>query len=172
MSSQTSQKWTDVFVSGDFEQFCGENRGGSRGDEFYDIFPELELEAKTFALGPCVRKSADFTALDLVVFVDQKYYEVTDTIKDNNANLVRSQQSCRLNLHRWGARFESNSQRPYFEGHERVDVVQDRQSFIQYFIDRKDHYYTIPDDEKPLWKMPKQNPPCVLLYKGGVLCKN
>ncbi|CAF1555869.1 unnamed protein product, partial [Rotaria sp. Silwood1] len=50
------------------------------------------------------------------------------------------------------ARFESNSQRPYFEGHERSDVVQHRKNFVQYFLTRKDSYYLITEGEQPKWK--------------------
>ncbi|CAF4611392.1 unnamed protein product [Rotaria sp. Silwood2] len=76
---------------------------------------ELELEAKLFAIERCRNKSADFTAWDLANFVDQKYYEITNTTKDRKANFVRFIQSWRLDLRRWWFRFGSNSKRPYFE---------------------------------------------------------
>ncbi|CAF1138491.1 unnamed protein product, partial [Didymodactylos carnosus] len=37
-------------------------------------------------------------------------------------NLIRSIESCRLDIRRWGERHEANSNRPYFEGHERADI--------------------------------------------------
>lgn len=74
LSSQTCQKWTDIFISGDFDQFCTDNRGGKRIEGFYEEFPELELEAKLFAIERCRNKSADFSAWDLANFVDEKYY--------------------------------------------------------------------------------------------------
>ncbi|CAF3159565.1 unnamed protein product, partial [Rotaria sp. Silwood2] len=73
------------------------------------------LEAKLFAIERCRNKSADFTAWDLANFVDQKYYEITNTTKDRKANFVRFIQSWRLDLRRWWFRFGSNSKRPYFE---------------------------------------------------------
>ncbi|CAF2979804.1 unnamed protein product, partial [Rotaria sp. Silwood2] len=85
LSSQTCQNWTDIFISGDFDQFFTDNRGGKRIENFYEGFPELELEAKLFAIERCRNKSADFTAWDLANFVDQKYYEITNTTKDKNA---------------------------------------------------------------------------------------
>jgi hypothetical protein len=75
---------------------------------------------------------------------------LTNITKDKNVNLIRSVQSCRLDLRRCGARFDSNSKRPYVEGHERTDVVHDRQNFVKYFLDRKDHYYTVYEGENPL----------------------
>ena len=100
LSSQTCQNWTDIFISGDFDQFCTDNRGGKRIETFYEGFPELELEAKLFAIERCGNKSADFTAWDLANFVDPKYYEIINSTKDKNANFVRSIQLCRLDLRR------------------------------------------------------------------------
>ncbi|CAF5128939.1 unnamed protein product, partial [Rotaria sp. Silwood1] len=44
------------------------------------------------------------------------------------------------------AKFDANSQRPYFEGHERDDV------------------YTITDGETPMWNVPTRNPHRILLF--------
>ena len=85
---------------------------------------------------------------DLAKFVDDKHYELTKTTK-SNAELIRSETSCRLDLRRWGPKFEKNTQRPYFEAHERSDVVEHRKQFISYFLKRKDNYYTIQDDDTP-----------------------
>jgi len=49
----------------------------------------------------------------------------------------------RLDLKRWGYSFEKNSMRPYFEGHEREDVVQHRKNFVDFFIRQKDTFYTV-----------------------------
>lgn len=165
LRSRTCQKWVDVLSSGDFNEFCSENRGGKHTEEFYDLFPEIELEAKCFAIERCAKKSADFTSLDLAVFIDQKYYKLTNTIKDNSNKLIRSVKACRLDLRRWGARFDANSQRPYFEGHERTDVVLNREKFINYFLDRFDYYYTVSDGEIPSWNIPTKSLPSILICK-------
>ncbi|CAF3044042.1 unnamed protein product [Rotaria sp. Silwood2] len=121
------------------------------------MFPELATDAKLFAIESCSRKSADFTAIDLANFVDAKFYELTQISKLNDAP-VRSVESYRLDLRRWGAKFQPNTQRPYFEGHERQDVIAHRQEFISYFLHRKDLYYTITDGDQPVWKIPSHNP--------------
>ncbi|CAF1419810.1 unnamed protein product [Rotaria sordida] len=167
LSSRTCHKWVEIFISEDLDSFCGDNRGGKRTTEFYDVYPEIELAAKSYSIERCANKSADFTALDLAIFIDQNYYELTNTTKDKNTNLIRSVPSCRLDLRRWGARFDSNSKRSYFEGHERVDVVCERENFVKYFLDHKDQYYTVSDDENPLWKTPTQNPPSILILDNA-----
>ncbi|CAF1148224.1 unnamed protein product [Didymodactylos carnosus] len=58
----------------------------------------------------------------------------------------------------------SDSQRPYFEGHERDDVVKHRNEFIGYFLAHKDYYYTITDGEIPMWIIPIQNPHRILIF--------
>ncbi|CAF1519064.1 unnamed protein product [Adineta ricciae] len=139
LSSQTCQKWVDIFVSGDIDQFCADNRGGKHIETFYETFPELELSAKVFAVERCSSKSADFTVQDLASFIDEKPSPL-------------------------GFRFDSNSKRPYFEGHERPDIVSHREEFIKYFLEKKDHYYMISNDESPIWKMPTQSPASVLIF--------
>ncbi|CAF1516782.1 unnamed protein product [Rotaria sordida] len=164
-SSDTLTLWgREIGALSDLDLFCGDNRGGKRIAEFYDVYPEIELAAKSYSIERCANKSADFTALDLAIFIDQNYYELINTTKDKNTNLIRSVPSCRLDLRRWGARFDSNSKRPYFEGHERVDVVCERENFVKYFLDRTDQYNTVSDDENPLWKTSTQNPPSILIF--------
>ncbi|CAF4402376.1 unnamed protein product, partial [Didymodactylos carnosus] len=65
----------------------------------------------------------------------------------------KSERSCRLDLRRWRAKFEAHSQRPYFEGHERGDVVKHHNEFIGYFLAHKDYYYTITNGEIQVLKL-------------------
>lgn len=41
----------------------------------------------------------------------------------------------------WGAKWDSNKNRPYFEGHERDDVVAERKKFVEYLLSNKPLYY-------------------------------
>jgi hypothetical protein len=50
VTSETAHKWAGVFISGDFDELCNDNRGGKRGNEFFDCFPEIETSAKIFTL--------------------------------------------------------------------------------------------------------------------------
>jgi hypothetical protein len=129
------------------------------------MFPEIEADAKAFVVQGCSQKSGEFKALDLAHFIDETYYELTGIKKEIGDDLIRSERSCRLDLRRWGAKFESNSQRSYFEGHERDDVVKHRHEFIKYFLIHKDFYYTITDAETPMWNFPTQNPHRILICK-------
>jgi hypothetical protein len=165
MTAQTSHKWATVFVKGDYEEFSNELRGGKHTDSFYDTFPEIETDAKAFVVQACSKKSADFKAIDLAQFIDEKYYELTAIKKQSGDELIRSESSCRVDLRRWRAKFEANSQRPYFEGHERDDVVKHRKEFINYFLAHKDFYYTITDGDTPMWNIPTQNPHRILICK-------
>ena len=166
---RAAHQWAETFLSGAIETFYDDGRGRKHSESFYDIFPELETEAKAFAIESCSRKSADFTVVDLAKFVDMKFYELTQKVKVSDA-LVRSVESCRLDLRRWGAKFRQNSQRPYFDGHERSDVVAHRREFITHFLQRKDQYYTIADGDQPMWRTPSQKP-CVLICKYLISCK-
>jgi hypothetical protein len=126
LTTRTAHKWAVAFLSGDFDEFISEGRGGKHIPSFYDVFPDIELLAKGYSLERCAAKAADFDAFELAKFINEQFYILNDIQKDPDDPLIRSVKSCRLDLRRWGARFESNSKRPYFEGHERQDVVQHR----------------------------------------------
>jgi hypothetical protein len=132
LTAETARKWSDVFMNGCSNEFTSDDRGGKRGDSFYDIYPDIEADAIMFAIVQCNQKVASFTAFDLAQFIDKPYNEVNH-IHQIESDLVRSVKSCRLDLRRWGARFDLNSTRPYFEGHERPDAVAHHEEFIHHF---------------------------------------
>ncbi|CAF4774426.1 unnamed protein product, partial [Rotaria sp. Silwood2] len=136
-TAKTSHKWATVFIKGDYQEFSSDLRGGKQTDSFYDTFPEIEADARAFVVQACSQKSADFKAADLTQFIDAKYYELTEIKKQIGDDLIRSERSCRLDLRRWGAKFDANSQRPYFEWHERDDVVKHRNEFVNYFTTQR-----------------------------------
>ena len=68
-----------------------------------------------------------------------------------------------LDISRWGIFYGANGNSPYWEGHERLDVVQSRDNLIDYFISRSEHYYRITDDTEPKWINPTEKP-CVLFF--------
>lgn len=72
--------------------------------------------------------------------------------------MVRSERSCRLDLRRWGCKFDKNTGRPYWAGHEREDVVISREAFVKKLVTDKDSYYLITEGENPQWIIPKNNP--------------
>ena len=153
----TAQKWAEIFVTEDLETFIKHDRGGKQGDLFCDIYPELETAAKSFALEACGRKSADFKTSELAGFVDSEYYKLTNTEKLTD-KLIRSVEMCRLDLKRWGCKFEANTQRPYFEGHDRIDVLSYREKFLDYFLSKKSNYYLLGAGDQPLWCVPVKEP--------------
>ena len=70
-----------------------------------------------------------------------------DTFNQVEDKLIRSEESCRVDLKKSGAKWDKNKNRRYFEGHEREDVVANRKEFVDYFIEHKDKYYYAHKDE-------------------------
>ena len=103
-----------MFLHERFDKFVGDARSSKRSDSFYDVYPELEMEARAFRVLQCQQKTASFTAYDLAQFIDKRYHKIANTNKIDS-NPVRSVESCRLDLCKWGARFEKNTSRPYIE---------------------------------------------------------
>ncbi|CAF4443413.1 unnamed protein product, partial [Rotaria magnacalcarata] len=153
----------NILVNKDFDEFTIDERGGKRGDSFWDCYPDLELEAKQFVYQECSKTEATFTVETLARFIDQRFYELNN-LKKIDQQLVRSVESCRLDLRRFGVKFTANSSRPYFLGHEREDVVKHRQEFVKYFIEREQHFYTITNDAVPQWRIPTTAPTILLCH--------
>ncbi|CAF3320260.1 unnamed protein product [Rotaria socialis] len=122
MTNKTCHKWTNILVSKYFDEFTIEERGGKIGDSFWDCYPDLELEAKQFVFEECSKTEATFTVGTLAVFIDNRFSELNN-LKKVDQRLVRSVESCKLDLRQFGEKFTAYSSRPYFLGHEREDVV-------------------------------------------------
>ena len=67
---------------------------------FYDVFPDIDLSAKSYSIRRCAAKAADFDAFELAKFIDEQFYKLTNIKKDPNDSLVRSVKPCRLDLRR------------------------------------------------------------------------
>ena len=161
MSVQRCHEWTMTII--DEDDVCVILRDGRKGhkyNSFYEEYPDLEPIAKSYAIEKASQKSCNFTVKDLAIFIDKLFRETyADELDSSNFSsynkLIRSEESCRIDLIKWGAKFRKNSTRPYFEGHERADVVEHRKKFVEYFFDSKDHYF-YPDlhNSKLVWHIP------------------
>ena len=109
-------------MNGDFDVFENDWRSGKHNDGFYDLLLESTIQTKAFAVEASSCKSVDFTAINLAKYLDERFYEIIQISKINDS-LVRSAEHCHLDLRRWGIKFQSNSQHPYFEGHERERML-------------------------------------------------
>ena len=126
-----AHKWANLILNAnDANLILEDNRGCYNRCTLYDMFPGLEDDAKLYAQ-QCSRKESSFSFQELAKFITEKYKDYGGEIEDDE--LIRSEASCRIDLLKWGAVWDSNKKRPYFEGHERDDVVKHRQSFIDYF---------------------------------------
>jgi hypothetical protein len=84
-------------------------------------------------------------------------------IELKNGELIRSVSSCRYDLKRWGAKFSKNQKRPYFEGHERDDVVASRKIFVDFFLSIKSQVYQQTKSEPINWVDPSEDPPFIII---------
>lgn len=155
LSIKTTTFWVNQCSKGDFSGLQFDGRINGRHEEFYDIYPDIEIEARNYAIIKASEKSSAFTVYDLAVYITELYEKETG---ENLITLVRSESSCKRDLIRWGAYLGKNSNRPYFEGHERVDVVEHRERFVGYFASREHFYYQIESDQNDKEKCDWINP--------------
>ena len=157
ITARTAHGWSNILINGDFDEFISDKRGGKRSESFWDCYPEIELEAKYFVIEQCSRKKSSFNAEMLAMFIDCRFYEINKAVK-NDSEYVRSVESRRLDLRRFGAKFTATKNRPYFLGHERPDVIQGREKFMNYFVQHQKQFYSLSDDAKPDWRNPSEQP--------------
>lgn len=153
LNIQNCHEWVNTII--DEDDLCvilRETRGAYKRTLFYEFFPELEKDAKAFILSKCTSKESSFDAQALAKFVDERFREICPENDLSPDELVRSIESCRVDLLKWRARWDKNTNRPYFEGHERDDVVLERKNFIQKMHDAKDFYYYPIIDESGKYK--------------------
>ena len=79
-----------------------------------------------------------------------------------NVKLIRSEESCRNDLEKWGVKFNPISKSTYFEGNERIDIICYRNQFIEHFVSRASNYYLLTESDPPEWIPPSSNP-CILI---------
>ncbi|CAF0813934.1 unnamed protein product [Didymodactylos carnosus] len=103
-----------------------------------------------FAIEACARRAASFTVQELAEYIDFKYYELIGT-KKTNTGLIRSAESVRLDMRKWGINYSANGNRSYYTGHERPDVIEHRKKIIDYFLAREKMYYRLTEDDDPQW---------------------
>jgi hypothetical protein len=99
---ETAKKQIKYFIKFGYEQFTFDGRGGYQEDTFYDVFPYIEMEAKTFVASETSKIESTFKIADLAVFVSKLYYEQELGIEFDEGFYVRSETSSRYDLERWG----------------------------------------------------------------------
>ena len=82
LTSETAHKWASTFLLNDFDELIMEGRGGKHVSSFYDVFSDIE-------------------AFELARFIDDEFYRLTGIKKGSNDGLIRSVESCRLDLRKW-----------------------------------------------------------------------
>jgi len=135
-----AQTWANKILNADDANLILDDKRGSYNRcTLYDMYPGLEEDVKIYAIEKCSRKESSFSLQELAKFITGKYKEYGWEIEDDE--LIRSEATCRIDMLKWGAVWDRNKKRPYFEGHEREDVVKHRQNFIDYFLTNIESYY-------------------------------
>ena len=76
LTTKTTSKWANILLSGNFDEFISEGRGGKHIPSLYDVFPDIELSAKSYSIQRCAAKAADFDAFELAKFIDEQFYKL------------------------------------------------------------------------------------------------
>ncbi|CAF0827332.1 unnamed protein product [Brachionus calyciflorus] len=103
LSIRTCHSWVLTIIDEDDPcVILRDGRGCYKRKTFYENYPELEIEAKAFALNEASKKTCNFNAYFFAQFVDKTFREIysDDVIYfANDSNVfIRSVESCRADL--------------------------------------------------------------------------
>lgn len=85
---RTTHSWLKLIVENENDLhkiLTQDKRGKYKREEFYEIYPELENEAKLFSLSQSSKKECSFKAKDLCEFLTKRVQEITGKIINNQA---------------------------------------------------------------------------------------
>ena len=77
LSIQTCHSWLKTII--DEDDSCvilRDERGKYKRELFYELYPELELQAKTFAMENASQKKCSFIVKDLAIFINKQFYSL------------------------------------------------------------------------------------------------
>lgn len=140
-----------------------DGRGGKNIPVFYDYFPDMESVARAYLMEQSSAKDCSFTLHNFANFFTQEYRKLY-ALEDAGDGFVRSTWSLHMDLNRWGFKIrETKGKLPYWVGHEREDIIEARNAFINYFLGRRDNYYVPEEAEDPKW-IARIERPCILMF--------
>jgi len=111
-TGRTCSFWVGEFMKYNYAGMLNDGRTQNGGSALYNEYPELEDEAKLFAVERCYSKAGNFRVEELAKFITEKYNEIKsplDKVVDSGA-FIRSITMCRLDLVRWGFQHGDNKQ--------------------------------------------------------------
>ncbi|CAF1256310.1 unnamed protein product [Rotaria magnacalcarata] len=97
-TTKTVDKWASIFLSGNYNEFVSEGRGGKQIPNFYDVFPDIETSAKNYSVQQCAAKAADFDAFELAKFIDEQFYMLTDLGEEQDIDYIERSVSASMNV--------------------------------------------------------------------------
>jgi hypothetical protein len=162
LHSNTAYNYVSKFINGDEEILFEENRGKYHRDTIFERIPDLSEDIKEFTINKVSEKNAKFTIDILLKFAIKKLKEYEPHI--NSIQTISSRALNKL-ITGFGFFWGKNKMRVYFNGHERVDVVDARKSFVKYFTDNRDKFYIYSKNAKDdyTWSNPRKSEARILI---------
>ena len=91
---QTCHSWlTNIWEEDDFCVILQDNRGKYKRTQFYDVYPQLEIETKAFVHEKCKGKKCSFNVRELANFINDRFIEYYSPHSSNPLELIRSESS-------------------------------------------------------------------------------
>jgi hypothetical protein len=163
LNTKTTRRWALTMLEEDDQSIILlDKRGGYKQPQLYAQYPEIEIEAKAYAITETSERNSMFTVKKLSAFVNARFQELSDENLDANES-IRSNSSLRLDLCRWGAKWTKNGKKTYFIGHEREDVVDHRNKLLRYLIENQSRFYQQTAADEMEWVPPSEDKPITII---------
>lgn len=134
---RTAHVFCRKIINGDEDCVEDENRGKYKRETIFDVIPELKEDILQYSINKVAEKNSKFTVASLAEYSIKKANEYKPEL---DPKPLLSQHFLEKTLACLGFYWGNNKARPYFQGHEREDVVKTRDNFVRYFSDNSNSY--------------------------------
>ena len=148
----TAELYLHRLINGDLDKIIDDNRGKYYRESVFENVPDLKDHLFEYVVEKVSEKKSSLK-LKSVVETAKTYMENNhhDLNESKHFHIYYSIQSVRSLLEQWGFFWSNNKMRPFFNGHERDDVVEYRKNFVDYFAENKNNYFISEKKDKNVY---------------------
>ena len=153
MAYNSVELYVHRLLNNEIDTLTDDNRGKYHRNSVFEFFPDLKDHLFQFVVEKVSEKKS-LLQLKGVVSEAKSYMQDNHQCLDNvkNFHVFYSIESVKSLLENWGFVWSNSKLRPFVNGHERDDVVEQRKIFVDYFAEQRDSYFVYEKINKDEYK--------------------
>jgi hypothetical protein len=164
----TAELYAHYLIVGDKEGLLADNRGKYQRFSIFENYPELKDYLLEITI---VKVSTKVSTFSIKSFIENGHKFIDENHLCADIKHYINYRSTQNFLHDHGFRFSNNKIRPFIDGHERDDVIERREFFINYLHDNlKSFWVNIKlKDGSYFWQRPEDPERIVIAHDESTI---